>query len=173
LFRTITKAASDPAGWNNDLPRLASLLTRSRVNYAVIGGVAQAAWDASRRPTDLDVVLGWGRRNAVRMINAISGLWSPCGRTGALAFCPDDLAAGGELALTTMLGHLDVVGERLAGPVREAVVRRRQWIQFGTYRVAVCSLPDLIAIKEASGSAKCCLDAQRLRSIRGLGEEAL
>jgi hypothetical protein len=62
-----------PAGWE-DLKRVATLLERAGVRYALIGGYALAAHGLNRLSEDLDILVDPSPENTRRWISALSSL---------------------------------------------------------------------------------------------------
>jgi hypothetical protein len=147
---------------------LAHALHRERISHAVIGGVAVAVWAGERKVDDLDIVVTsgvlQGRRTPQRLARVAAAYAVP----GEVPpFIPDarDLRTGGEIGIETVLGHLDVIGASLPDEVdRDMIVRRAVTRTVHGWRIRVCRLEDLVAIKSRTGRPKDSLDVALLEA---------
>ena len=130
-------------------------LTKKKVRFVVVGGVAAAAHGSSRVTNDLDICYD---AHAVANIAALASLlagWQayPRGVEEGLPFIMDDrtLRNAPILTLTTREGDIDVM-DRIAGVgPYDAVRRRSETVSALGVRFRVIDLPSLIKAKRAAG----------------------
>ena len=130
-------------------------LTKKKVRFVVVGGVAAAAHGSSRVTNDLDICYD---AEAVANIAALASLlagWHayPRGVEEDLPFIMDDrtLRNAPILTLTTSEGDIDVM-DRIAGVgPYDAVRRHSERISALGVRFRVLELPSLIKAKRAAG----------------------
>ena len=130
-------------------------LTRKKVKFVVVGGVAAAAHGSSRVTNDLDICYDASdRANLVALASVLSS-WDayPRGIEPGLPFILDDRTLFGApvLTLTTSEGDIDVM-DRIAGVGDYAAVREHseRISALGT-RFRVLDLPSLVKAKRAAG----------------------
>jgi hypothetical protein len=130
-------------------------LTRGKVRFVVVGGVAAAAHGSSRVTNDLDICYdAIDRANLVALAKVLSS-WDayPRGIARGLPFILDDCTLSGApiLTLTTSEGDIDVL-DRIAGVGDFAAVRlHSERISALGVRFRVLDLPSLIKAKRAAG----------------------
>jgi hypothetical protein len=130
-------------------------LTRKKVKFVVVGGVAAAAHGSSRVTNDLDICYdASGKANLVALASVLSS-WDayPRGVEPNLPFILDDRTLFGApvLTLTTNEGDIDVM-DRIAGIGDYAAVRLHSHrISALGVRFRVLDLPSLIKAKRAAG----------------------
>ena len=130
-------------------------LTKKKVRFVVVGGVAAAAHGSSRVTNDLDICYD---AEAVTNIGALASVlagWKayPRGIEEGLPFIMDDrtLRNAPILTLTTGEGDIDVM-DRIAGVgPYDAVRRHSERISALGVRFRVLDLPSLIKAKRAAG----------------------
>ena len=156
------------------LGALASVLTEHSVPYAAIGGFALWRWLPDHQPADIDIVVAPGRRTRRTLPDALADIlvrWPGEASTEVLP-PPDLLAAGHGASIATRSGKLQIVGASLpAGCGRRAIVRHREWFSIGGKDVAICTLTDLISIKQGTGRESDARHVQALQSLCGAGTQ--
>ena len=130
-------------------------LTREKVRFVVVGGVAAAAHGSSRVTNDLDICYdAASKANLVALASVLAG-WNayPRGIEPGLPFILDDHTLHGApvLTLTTTEGDIDVM-DRIAGVGDYPAVRRHS-AKISALGVSfrVLDLPSLIKAKRAAG----------------------
>lgn len=139
--------------------RLLASLAEHGVEFVVIGGFALGAHGVVRGTKDVDVVPAPGSDNLDRLARALAGidahvLLSDDVAPGELGPEPDvdGLALGGNWALGTRLGRLDVMQD-IPGMKSYATLRERA-VAIEVPDAGLCffaGLDDLVAMKTAAG----------------------
>lgn len=129
-------------------------LTRKKVKFVVVGGIAAVAHGSSRVTNDLDICYETTDAN-VRTLASLLASWQayPRGVAKGLPFIMDDrtLRNAPVLTLTTTEGDLDVL-DQIAGVGRYAKVREHsEKISALGVSFRVLDLPSLIKAKRAAG----------------------
>jgi hypothetical protein len=130
-------------------------LTRKKVRFVVVGGVAAAAHGSSRVTNDLDICYeAVSKANLVALASLLAA-WKayPRGVEPDLPFIMDDRTLRGApvLTLTTTEGDIDVM-DRIAGVGDYPAVRRHsEKISALGVSFRVLDLPSLIKSKRAAG----------------------
>ena len=168
--------ASEPVELDPDAV-LRALVERG-VEFVVIGGLAVAAHGYVRGTKDIDIVPNPERGNLALLYDALVALAAEPIESGdfrpdelPVAFDVDGLSHGGNWALRTLRGRLDILQcaagfdsyEQLQSHALELELR-------GVGRVLFAGYGDLVAMKEAAGRPQEHEDLQRLREARGLEE---
>jgi len=130
-------------------------LTRKKVRFVVVGGVAAAAHGASRVTNDLDICYDAATHANLAALATLLASWDayPRGVEVGLPFILDDRTLRGApvLTLTTTEGDIDVM-DKIAGVGDYAEVRRHsEAISALGVRFRVLDLPSLIKSKRAAG----------------------
>ena len=101
-----------------DFKQLLPLLSTSRVDFILVGGMAATVHGATRLTQDLDIVYSRSQANLVRLAAALAR-YQPYlrGAPPGLPFRWDaaTLERGLNFTLTTSLGDLDLLGEITGG----------------------------------------------------------
>ncbi|MGH2691574.1 MAG: hypothetical protein ACRDHM_03630 [Actinomycetota bacterium] len=151
------------------LDALEALVAR-RVRFVVIGGVAANARGSPSVTYDTDVVYARDEENLERMVQALKGL------NAKLRGAPEDvpfkldaktLRMGGNFTFTTDAGSLDI----LAFPAGaeggyDQLVKSADEMDFGSYKVKVASIDELIKMKERAGRRKDLIEIEVLGALR-------
>ena len=130
-------------------------LTRRKVRFVVVGGVAAAAHGSSRVTNDLDICYEAGSKANLIALASLLAAWKayPRGVEPDLPFIMDDRTLRGApiLTLTTIEGDIDVM-DRIAG-IGDYTAVRRHSERISALGVAfrVLDLPSLIKSKRAAG----------------------
>ena len=130
-------------------------LTRKKVRFVVVGGVAAAAHGSSHLTSDLDICYDTDAAANIDVLASVLAGWHayPRGIEKGLPFIMDDrtLRNAPILTLTTREGDIDVM-DRIAGVgPYEAVRRHSERISALGVRFRVLDLPSLIKAKRAAG----------------------
>jgi hypothetical protein len=154
-----------------DLIGLLRALSRFRVQFIIVGGVAANVHGALRTTLDLDVVYSRRPENLGRLVSALV-TYQPYlrGAPEGLPFVFDvaTLERGLNFTLTTTLGDLDLLGEVTGGGTFEALEPHTETVQLADSDCRVVSLPALIRLKRAAGRGK---DREALAELEALLEE--
>ena len=129
-------------------------LTKKKVRFVVVGGVAAAAHGSSRVTNDLDICYDAEAVNIGALASVLAG-WKayPRGIEEGLPFIMDErtLRNAPILTLTTREGDIDVM-DRIAGVgPYDAVRRHSEAVSALGVRFRVLDLPSLIKAKRAAG----------------------
>ena len=130
-------------------------LTKKKIRFVVIGGVAAAAHGSTRVTNDLDICYDAHDKANVDALAILLAAWQayPRGVEKGLPFIMDDRTLRGApvMTLTTTEGDLDVM-DRVAGVGDYPVVRKHsQKISALGVSFQVIDLPWLIKAKRAAG----------------------
>lgn len=150
-----------------------SVLTKSGVEFILIGGLAGMAHGSARATVDVDVVY---RRNAEN-IERLACCLSPHqpylrGAPQGLPFFWDSrtIHQGLNFTLRTALGDLDLLGEVVGGGDFEALLGSSDVIHLFGLQIRCVSLPMLIQLKRAAGRPK---DFEAIAELEILRDEHL
>ena len=146
------------------------------VEFVVIGGLAVAAHGFPRATKDIDIVPAPEPENRRRLYEALRGLDAEPLEIGdfradelPVPFAPDGLAEGGNWALRTSAGRVDVL-QWVPGVEEGYEQLRAQALDVelpGVGAVRFAGYSDLVAMKRAAGRAQDERDLEELRAIRG------
>lgn len=144
-------------------------LTRAKVKFVVVGGVAAAAHGSSRVTNDLDICYDAVDTKNVAALASLLARWKayPRGIEPDLPFIMDDRTLRGApvLTLTTREGDIDVM-DRIAGVGDySAVSRNSEKISALGVSFRVLDLPSLIKAKRAAGRPR---DHEHLPELEAL-----
>jgi hypothetical protein len=158
-----------------DADTILSTLLAHEVEFVVIGGLAVGAHGYPRATKDVDLVPAPARENLRRLHTALSELDAEPLEIGdfraeelPVPFAPDGLDAGGNWALRTTAGRVDVLQwipgieggyERLRASAIEDEVP-------GVGRIAFAGYEDLAAMKRAAGRPQDEADLHELEQVR-------
>jgi predicted nucleotidyltransferase len=141
-------------------------LAEARAEFVVVGGLAVNAWGVVRGTKDVDVVVSPDIDNLKRVaeVAVAAGGRVQKGETllGSPISIASELASGEQVAIETDLGRLDVV-QGLDGVPSYADLRSRaSEAEILGVAVAVCSIQDLRAMKQAAGRTRDLADLEDL-----------
>lgn len=144
-------------------------LTRKKVKFVVVGGVAAAAHGSSRVTNDLDICYDAADVENVTALGSLLARWKayPRGIEPDLPFIMDGRTLHGApiLTLTTLEGDIDVM-DRIAGVGDyPAVSRNSEKIAALGVSFRVLDLPSLIKAKRAAGRPR---DHEHLPELEAL-----
>ena len=143
-------------------------LVEADVEFVLIGGLAVNAWGVVRGTKDVDVVVDPDPANLKAAAEVAVAAGGHVQRGEALLGTPfsiaAELASGQQTAIETDLGRLDVV-QGLEGVPSFAELRpRASEAEVLGVNVAVCSLEDLRAMKQAAGRPRDLVDLEDLEA---------
>ena len=148
-------------------------LQRHGVRFVVIGGVAGRLWGSPTMTNDLDICPARDRDNLKALAAALVELGARLrGVDEPMAFRPDPetLRRGQNFTFITTAGALDVLGMPAGvNGFRELVANAQEFDLGERLVVAVCSLDDLIRMKQAAGRPKDRIEAEVLAAVREEG----
>jgi len=154
---------SEPA-FDELLRRLAA----ADVEFVVVGGLAVNAWGVVRGTKDVDVVVSSEPENVRRVAEVAVAAGGRVQQEGAFLGSPISiaaaLAAGGQVAIETDLGRLDVVQGLDGVPSYDELRPRASEAEILGVTVAVCSVDDLKAMKRAAGRTRDLADLEDLEA---------
>lgn len=132
----------------------------------VVGGLALGAWGVVRGTKDVDIVVAPEPENLKRVANVAVDIHGHV-QAGESFFSSQlsiaNLLAGGEqVAIETDLGRLDVVQGLDGVPGYEDLHARSVETEILGVKVAVCSVEDLKAMKNAAGRTRDLADLEDL-----------
>ena len=129
-------------------------LTKKKVRFVVVGGVAAAAHGSSRVTNDLDICYDTADANVGALASVLAD-WNayPRGVEKGLPFTMDDrtLRNAPILTLTTNEGDIDVLDQIAGVGAYEAVKKHSEKISALGASFRVLDLPYLIKAKRAAG----------------------
>jgi predicted nucleotidyltransferase len=154
-----------------DFPRLLTLLTRSGVEFIIIGGFAATAHGSAHVTVDLDLVYSRAPENVARLAEALAPLrpylrGAPPGLP--FQFDVDTIERGLNFTLTTTAGDLDLLGEATGGGTYEALLSRSEVREVFGIDCRFVDLQTLIHLKRAAGRPK---DLERIAELEALWQE--
>ena len=136
---------------------LLGVLSRAKVDFILVGGVAATAHGSPRATQDIDVVYSRKPDNLERLVQALTQ-YNPYlrGAPPGLPFALDKptLKAGLNFTLTTSLGWIDLLGEITAGGGYDDLLPHAVPIELFGQTCFVLDLETLIATKRAVGRPK-------------------
>ncbi len=130
-------------------------LTKNKISFVVIGGVAAAAHGSSRVTNDLDICYDANERDNVRALGRLLAKWAayPRGIEKGLPFIMEERTLRGApiMTLATTEGDIDVM-DRIAGVGDyDAAYKHSEKISALGVNFRVLDLPSLIKAKRAAG----------------------
>jgi uncharacterized nucleotidyltransferase DUF6036 len=136
-----------------DLMRLLAVLSRHRVEYTVIGGVAVQVHGHRRTTLDLDVIPRPAPANLRRLAAALAELEArPRDFPEADAPSAEQLGAAAIVPpLTTNHGELHILNDVPGAAAYDRLRTRALVIDLDGIELSIAGLDDLISIKRASG----------------------
>jgi len=162
--------ADQPATLDS-IHRIVDLVTRERLPYAFIGGVALNAWAVPRATFNLDVAVAIEPTDVVDLLR----------RARREGFAVDaeflagfrDQVAGMEkvhlfLPAGTSLLAVDLFLAQT--PFLQSVIERRVAVDLGRGPIHVCSAADLLLLKLLAGRPKDRTDVENLLAVQGVPE---
>lgn len=148
------------------------LLSRARVEFIVVGGVAAIAHGSARLTFDLDVVYARDEANIERLAAALAPLQPYLrGAPPGLPFHWDaaTIRRGLNFTLTTTLGDIDIIGEATGGGTYAALLPHSRPLEAFGVGFQCVDLDRLIQLKRAAGRPK---DLEAVAELEALLEES-
>jgi hypothetical protein len=136
---------------------LLEALSRSTVDFVVIGGVAGGAYGSAFSTGDLDIAYARDRANLERLAKVLADLGATLrGAPPDLPLLLDarTLANGANFTFLTRYGSLDILAEPAGAPPYLQLRAAATVTQIRGCEVRIASLDHLIAMKEAAGRPK-------------------
>ena len=152
---------------------LLALLSKSGVEFILIGGVAAWAHGSSRATVDLDVVYERSEANLKRIADALASIHPYLrGAPPGLPFRLDlqTLRGGLNFTLTTDLGSLDLLGEIAGGGGYENLLPHSSVMTMLDASCRCLNLDKLIEVKRAAGRPKDFEAVAELEGMRSAGK---
>ena len=149
--------------------QLLETLMAYRVNFVLIGGGAGNVLTSPTLTLDLDICYQRDPRNLERLAKALRELnvrLRGVDEEVPILLDAETLARGQNFTFMTDLGPLDVLGEPAGVEGYEDLMRNATKEPFNGLDVYVCSLEDLIRMKEAAGRPKDLIELEILRAIQ-------
>lgn len=146
-------------------------LTDANAKFVVVGGLALGAWGVVRGTKDVDIVVASDSENFKRVATVAVEIHGHV-QAGESFFSSQmsiagQLASGEQVAIETDLGRLDVVQGLDGVPTYEDLHARSTETEILGVNVAVCSLEDLKAMKQAAGRTRDLADLKDLDASGG------
>jgi predicted nucleotidyltransferase len=146
-------------------------LAEAEVEFVVVGGLAVNAWGVVRGTKDVDVVVA----PEVENLKRVAAVAVACGGhvqqgealLGSTIGIASALASGEQVAIETDLGRLDVVQGLEGVPSYSDLRSRAGEAEILGVTVAVCSIQDLKAMKQAAGRTRDLADLEDLDAATG------
>ena len=136
------------------------------MEFVLVGGLALNAWGVVRGTKDVDVVVAPRPTNLERVAEVAVAVGGRVQRGEGLLGSPPSIAAllatGEQVAIETDLGRLDVVQGLEGVPSYEDLRARASKAEVLGVSVAVCSVEDLRAMKQAAGRTRDLADLEDL-----------
>ncbi len=167
-------AAADGPPLELDAETIFRALLEHDVDFVVVGGLAVAAHGFPRATKDVDIAPAPQAENRRRLHRALQGLDAEPVELGdfraaelPVQFSPEALDAGGNWALRTMAGRVDLM-QWLPGAPEYAELRARALAvdvpRVG--RIQVAGYDDLVRMKRTAGRPQDERDLDELRRVR-------
>lgn len=141
-------------------------LSEAGVDFVLIGGLAVNAWGVVRGTKDIDIVVSPDAENLRAVAEVAVGAGGHVQRGEAFLGTPfsiaAELASGEQMAIDTDLGRLDIVQGLEGVPNFEELRGRASEAEVLGVKVAVCSVDDLRAMKQAAGRGQDLVDLENL-----------
>jgi hypothetical protein len=154
-----------------DYSAIFGALSRSEVEFIVIGGTAATIHGSARLTADLDIVYRRSPENIRKLVAALASHHPyPRGAPPGLPFQWDEqtLKRGLNFTLTTALGDVDLLGEVAGGGTYDALRPSCIEIQAFGMKCLCPGLDTLISLKRAAGRPK---DLEVIAELEALREE--
>jgi hypothetical protein len=148
--------------------QLLKRLVAAEVEFVLVGGLALGAWGVVRGTKDVDIVPSPDPNNLTRLAQlavALNGHVQTADSLLASEFSiAATLAGGGQVAIETEIGRLDVVQGLDGVPTYAELQARSVEVPVFGIEVSVCSLEDLRSMKRAAGRTRDLADLEDLDS---------
>lgn len=146
-------------------------LTDANAKFVIVGGLALGAWGVVRGTKDVDIVVASDSEN-LKCVATVAVEIHGHVQAGESFFSSQlsiagRLASGEQVAIETDLGRLDVVQGLDGVPTYEDLYARSTETEILGVNVAVCSVEDLKAMKQAAGRTRDLADLEDLDASGG------
>lgn len=151
------------------LVRALETLVRHNVRFIIVGGVAGRAWGSPSMTDDLDICYDRRADNLEALANALTELHATLrGAPAGLPFILDarTLRAGDSFTFDTDAGSFDILGTPKPFSGYDDLLKNASQIDLDDLRVLVCSLDDLIRMKQAAGRPKDRIELEILAAVK-------
>lgn len=140
-----------------------------KVKFVLVGGYAGNVRTSDTLTLDLDICYQRERRNLDRLVRALREMNARLrGADDDVPFLLDaeTLEKGSNFTFMTDLGPLDLIGSPAGVDGYDELIRNATAEPFDGIQIHVCSLEDLIRMKEAAGRPKDLIELEILRAIQ-------
>jgi predicted nucleotidyltransferase len=148
-----------------DFGRLLEDLNEAGVRYVLIGGIALIRHGVVRATRDVDAVFDPDPANVARIQELVSR-WNATRPDGS-PLPEGKIDPERSSHLRTPLGDLDLVSESIAGIPFADLLARADKKKVDGVEAPICSLTDLVAMKQAVGRDRDLADLADLRAAHG------
>lgn len=150
--------------------RILQDLTSAEVEFVMIGGMAGRVHGSPTVTNDLDICYRRTKSNCERLATTLQALHAKLRDLPADLPFPVDAKAiwqGDNFTFVTDAGFLDCLASPEAGAPTafEDLQRNAQQLTMAGFTILVCSLHDLIRMKEAAGRKKDLIEVEILRAV--------
>lgn len=157
-----------------DFLGLLRALTKHRVRFVIIGGIAAAALGSPQVTYDLDICYDRSRDNLEKLATALQELQATLrGAPPDVPFLLDagTIERGDHFTFTTPAGSIDILGTPAGSKGFEELVANASEVDFEDATALVASIDDLIRMKLAAGRPKDRITVENLGALRDELEE--
>ncbi len=157
-----------------DFLGLLRALTKHRVRFVIIGGIAAAALGSPQVTYDLDICYDRSRDNLEKLATALQELKATLrGAPPDVPFLLDagTIERGDHFTFTTPAGSIDILGTPAGSKGFEELVANASEVDFEDATALVASIDDLIRMKLAAGRPKDRITVENLGALRDELEE--
>jgi predicted nucleotidyltransferase len=140
-------------------------LNEAGVRYVLIGGIALIRHGVVRATRDVDAVFDPDPRNVDR-IRSLLEEWGATRPDGS-PLPEGAVKTDRSIHLRTPFGDLDLVSEVITGIAFPDLLARSDTKKVDGVEAPICSLPDLVAMKQAVGRERDLADLADLRAAHG------
>lgn len=145
------------------------LLAASKVRFIVVGGLAMILQGLDTLTQDVDISFALDAENCEELVAFLNAYHPrPPAVPASVPFVLNvaTLTCVRFLNLKTDLGEIDLLPHPAGIDSFQGLLARASWLDLGTFTVAVASLDDLIAMKEAAGRPKDQVHLMELRALK-------
>jgi hypothetical protein len=143
-------------------------LTRARVDFVVIGGIAVVLLGSARNTQDLDITYATDPGNLEAVGAALIELNARLRGVDDVPFVPDPRTLRRVMLLTleTDCGWLDLLADPPGGPSYAELRANATVVDLDGVKVRVAAIDDMIAMKKAAGRLQDLADIDELEAIK-------
>jgi predicted nucleotidyltransferase len=147
------------------LGRILKDLNEAGIRYVLIGGIALIRHGVVRATRDVEAVFDPDPVNVDRIRDLVEA-WGATRPDGS-PLPEDAVRANRSIHLRTPFGDLDLVSERITGISFPDLLARADTKKVDGVEAPICSLADLVAMKQAVGRERDLADLSDLRAAHG------